>query len=321
LRLIEAKLSVEVKDSDWSFGQILPVFLLIGPIVTAIEAIAPESKSEEGGDASNQDSAEAGGRIADLEAAATPQDLARSSTENAPTQLPGMAAPTAQPEAQANAQQSAGNNTPNASQVSSEQAAYYSTNPPTPQEITQEQLRAQLYAYHSDGRAMRSTAVLACLQVLAATAFLFIGLAFPRTPITRIIVSFLPNVFIVQFLNGFMMVLLGLVPHVDGLVPVVNRGSSKERRRRRWGERLGWGWTTVLFLGADVLHLFGTALGPEPGYALLIYFCVPLFFFCCVAVWYAVQQWAVRQRPKEQGGRADTLPLVADVGHELQAVE
>ncbi len=47
LRLAQAKLSVEVDDNEWSFGQILPVFLLIGPLVTAFEVIA-ESKSEEG---------------------------------------------------------------------------------------------------------------------------------------------------------------------------------------------------------------------------------------------------------------------------------
>lgn len=60
LRLTETKFSVEVDDNDWTFGQILPVFLLIGPIVAAIEALAPQKRSEEGSDAPNQGSAQAG---------------------------------------------------------------------------------------------------------------------------------------------------------------------------------------------------------------------------------------------------------------------
>ncbi len=45
--------TVGVDDRDWDFGQILPVVLLVGPIAAAVEAIMPESGSEEGGDASN----------------------------------------------------------------------------------------------------------------------------------------------------------------------------------------------------------------------------------------------------------------------------
>ncbi len=47
LRLTEAKDSAAVDEYDWGFGQILPVFLLIGPIVTAIEAVMPEDELEE----------------------------------------------------------------------------------------------------------------------------------------------------------------------------------------------------------------------------------------------------------------------------------
>jgi hypothetical protein len=44
--LFGAKHSAKVDDNDWGFGQILPIFLLIGPIVTVIEAITPESQWE-----------------------------------------------------------------------------------------------------------------------------------------------------------------------------------------------------------------------------------------------------------------------------------
>ncbi len=46
-RIFGIRHSVTVNDNDWGFGQILPVFLLIGPIVTVVEAIAPEGHSEE----------------------------------------------------------------------------------------------------------------------------------------------------------------------------------------------------------------------------------------------------------------------------------
>lgn len=60
LRLVEAKLSVKLDDNDWDFGQILSIFLLIGLIVTAIEAITPDNKSEDGDVYDpNQDSPEA----------------------------------------------------------------------------------------------------------------------------------------------------------------------------------------------------------------------------------------------------------------------
>ncbi|KAK0624061.1 hypothetical protein B0T14DRAFT_565370 [Immersiella caudata] len=38
-QLREARLSVEVEDDDWGFGQILPVFLLLGPIVMTVQAV------------------------------------------------------------------------------------------------------------------------------------------------------------------------------------------------------------------------------------------------------------------------------------------
>lgn len=45
LQLREARLSVVVEDYDWGFGQILPVFLLLGPIVMTVQAVvAPSSK-------------------------------------------------------------------------------------------------------------------------------------------------------------------------------------------------------------------------------------------------------------------------------------
>ncbi len=56
VRLTQAKLSVKVDDNEWGFGQILPVFLLVGPIVTAFEAFPSRRTPGEGGDESSQDS-------------------------------------------------------------------------------------------------------------------------------------------------------------------------------------------------------------------------------------------------------------------------
>jgi len=45
IRIAKTRLSVEVDDNDWGFGQILPAFLLIGPILVFIQAIVlPDSE-------------------------------------------------------------------------------------------------------------------------------------------------------------------------------------------------------------------------------------------------------------------------------------
>ncbi|KAK4164070.1 hypothetical protein QBC43DRAFT_353749 [Cladorrhinum sp. PSN259] len=44
MRFTEARSSATVNDNDWGFGQILPVFLLIGPIIATIQYIAPVSE-------------------------------------------------------------------------------------------------------------------------------------------------------------------------------------------------------------------------------------------------------------------------------------
>ncbi|KAK3385520.1 hypothetical protein B0H63DRAFT_560108 [Podospora didyma] len=42
IRLLNARSTAFVNENDWAFGQILPLFLLIGPIIATIEAIVPE---------------------------------------------------------------------------------------------------------------------------------------------------------------------------------------------------------------------------------------------------------------------------------------
>ncbi|KAK0702451.1 hypothetical protein B0T21DRAFT_112744 [Apiosordaria backusii] len=50
MRLFEARSSVYVEDYDWGFGQILPVFLLLGPIVMTIQTvILPDDVAKEAG--------------------------------------------------------------------------------------------------------------------------------------------------------------------------------------------------------------------------------------------------------------------------------
>lgn len=39
MRLLQARSSVNVGDDEWGFGQILPVFLLLGPIIMTIQAV------------------------------------------------------------------------------------------------------------------------------------------------------------------------------------------------------------------------------------------------------------------------------------------
>ncbi|KAK4197676.1 hypothetical protein QBC40DRAFT_350852 [Triangularia verruculosa] len=47
-RLFDARSSVDVEDNDWGFGQILPVFLLLGPIFVIIQAVMfPDDVAEE----------------------------------------------------------------------------------------------------------------------------------------------------------------------------------------------------------------------------------------------------------------------------------
>ncbi|KAH6856228.1 hypothetical protein B0I37DRAFT_71750 [Chaetomium sp. MPI-CAGE-AT-0009] len=348
LRLSEAKSSVDVDENGWSFGQVLPVFLLIGPIVLAIEAIIPQGESEQGSDASNHHSLEPGHPVvlrddillirddnarqplSDASQRAVPINSelqvaqeTRSSTENSLGELP-LTATAGQPKAPENAHLSVGNmNTCHEFHVSSAQTAYINT--PTPVEITPEQLRAQLYAYYADVHVMGPNMVLACLQVLPMTAVVFLFLNIPPkdlfvgniTPsITTMLLSIVPNVFLVQPVNCFMMVLLGLAKDIDSVVPTVDIDSTKDPRRPWRYKMLRLGLFTVLY-GLDLVLFFLFTFAP--GYIVLCDLGLLLLYCCGVGIWYAVQSLATRQWSKGPG-RADTFPLVAEVGRGQEPV-
>ncbi|KAK2592368.1 hypothetical protein QQS21_009948 [Conoideocrella luteorostrata] len=48
IRFRTAQSSATVSDNEWGFGQILPVFLLVGPIIATIESLAPKQQGEQG---------------------------------------------------------------------------------------------------------------------------------------------------------------------------------------------------------------------------------------------------------------------------------
>ncbi|KAK4031195.1 hypothetical protein C8A01DRAFT_42322 [Parachaetomium inaequale] len=279
-RLAQTSWYVRVDDKDWSFGQILPVFLLIGPIVAAIEAIAPRSRPEEGSNASNRhESAEvAGGHVVPSNSITPPHPSAPQPTGT----------PTTQPEAQVLLFQQSAVNTAS-----------------TPQKLTQGQLRAQLHAYYTDKHFMTATLVLACLQVLLVTAMLFPIIATSGVKVASILATSAINLLLVHPTNCFIAMLSRLVGHVDdGTAPtallVLHNGGSQGRRRRR-----RYRISTVLLLfdpSTFPLEHLGSAI-------LVLYFSAALFFVCGVAVWdILVRPWATARRRRH--GRTDALPLV-----------
>ena len=297
-RLAQTSWYVRVDEKAWGFGQILPVFLLVGPIVAAIEAIAPGSEPEEGSNASNRhESVEvAGGHIVASNSITSPHPAVPQPTGTLTTQ----------PEAQVLLfQQSAANNTLS-----------------TPQKLTQSQLRAQLDAFYTDKHAMATTLALACLQVLLVTAMLFPIITTSSLKVASILATSAINLLLVQPINCFMVMLLGVVGHFDvGAAPtgtlVVHNGGSQGRRRRRrcrrWCGALlrsvlvlslaGIGMVVLLFgHGTFKLELGGSAL-------LVLYFGAGLFFVCGMTVWdVLVRPWATARRRRQS--RTDTLPLV-----------
>ncbi len=225
-----------------------------------------------------------------------------------------------------NAQNSVGNsdNAPDASQVSSEQAP--SSGNTTPQEITHDQLRTQLYAYYTTSHVIDSTMALAFLQVLPLTAIPLMSIAC-EMHLADVINACMINVLVVQPVNAFMLVLAGLAKHVDSMVPVANKDSSKHRRRHGWRDTLRWGYTLVL-LGTDLaIVLCTTAIRFIPSViplfiylgGVFLYFCVVLVYVCTIGFWDTMQRRSVGRRSKGRE-RAGILP-VAEVGHELGAVQ
>ena len=244
------------------------------------------------------------------EAAETAQ-AAQSLASNAPVQLIVEALAAQQEEAQENAQQSA------ASQVDSGSATHNHT--PMLQEITEEQLRAQLADYYADGRVMGPVMGLACLQVIPLTAFLRAPMAVPGNNVTSLILTFLPNVFFVQPANCLIVVLWGLADQIESMVPVVNKGSSLDPRPRG---RLGLldGALPVLLFGADVGFLgLGGAVSFEAGFALSAYVFVVFVVFYGVGAGDILRRRTATQRLSGQGG-TDTSPVVAEGQHELEAI-
>ncbi len=245
----------------------------------------------------------------DHEDAETAQEP-RSLTSNAPVQLPveALAAPQ---EAQENAQQTA------ASQVNSGETTH--NNSPMQQGITEEQLRVHLSDYYDEGDVMNPIMGLACAQILPMTIFLFVYMTEGGDNLTSLIVGFIPNVFVVQPVNCFMVVLLGLVRDVDNVVPVVNKGTSQDVRL---GERLAV-WIKVMpvvFFVADVAVLVsGGAVSSEAGFILALNLGVLFMLFCFMGIWYVLKPGAKRRRLYGQG-RTNTLPVVAEGEHELEAV-
>ncbi len=297
-RLAQTTWSVQVDDKDWGFGQILPVCLLIGPIVAALEAIAPESEPDESNNVSN--------RHEPAEAASDHVVPSNCITSPHPSNPQPTETPTTQPEAQVLlSQHLAVNNTPS-----------------TPQKLTQAQLRAQLHAYYTDNHVMATTLVLACLQVLLVTAMLFPIITVSSFKVASILATAAINLLLVQPINCFMMMLWGVVWHIeDGPAPKarlgVYNGDSQGRRQRRCCRR----WCGALLQGALVLGLagigtvlllfgHGTFELERGGRALLVlYLGGSLFFVCGMAIWdILLRPWATARRGRHR--RTDALPLV-----------
>ncbi len=290
--------SVQVDDIGWGFGQILPVFLLIGPILAAIEAIAPESEPDESSNVSNRhEPAEAAGdHVLPSNCITSPHPSTPQPTET----------PTTQPEAQ----------------VLLSQHLVVNNTPPTPQKLTPPQLRAQLHAYYTDKHVMAATLVLACLQVLLVTAMLFPIITVSSFKVASILATAAINLLLVQLINCFMVTLWGVVWHVeDGPTPTAmlgaHSGGSQSRRQHRLCRR----WCGALLQGALVLGLAGIGtvlllLGhgtfelERGGSALLVlYLGGSLFFVCGMAIWdILLRPWATARRERHR--RTDALLLV-----------
>ncbi len=214
-------------------------------------------------------------------------------------------------EAQENAQQTA------ASQVNSGETTHNTT--PVQQEITQEQLRVHLSDYYAEGDVMNPIMGLACAQMLPMTTFLFVYMTDGGTNLTSLIVGFIPNVFVVQPANCFMVILFGLVRDVDNVVPVVNKGTSQDVRLGEWLASWIKVMPVVFFLADVTILTLGGAVSSEAGFILGLYLGGLFVLFYFMGIWYVLKPWAKRRRLYGPG-RTDTLPVVAEGEHELEAV-
>ncbi len=296
-RLAQTSWYFRVDEKEWGFGQILPVFLLIGPIVAAIEAIAPESEPEERTSAldRHESTEDTGGHVVSSNGITSPHP---------PTSQPAVT-PTTRPEAQALLFQQPAASTPS-----------------TPQKLTPSQLRVQLHAYYTDKHAMATILALAGLQVLLMTVMLVPIITISSFKVTSILATSAINLLLVQPTNCFMAMLWGVVWRVDDgvalteLLVVYDRGSQGWRRRSRWRR-----WCGALLRGVSVLSLAGIGMVllsfghgtfklENGGSALLVlYLGGGLLFLCGVAVWdVLVRPWVAARRRRHD--RTDALPLV-----------
>ncbi|KAF0321661.1 hypothetical protein GQ607_011174 [Colletotrichum asianum] len=218
LRIIGVRRSVTVDEDSWEFGQILPVFLLIGPIMTTVLPIIV-SRPMVTGTPGLSDSTASGSHF---ETQGTPQSQAESNAAESyrmrslTTQLT-LSQNTDYPSwegvaASAEPAQALGNLSRPLSRflMSTRSTDWMSA------QVTAEDVDNQLRSYYRQDQWMKQVTILACLQVVPVTVMIVLGMSGLSNALF-VTISYATNVLLLQPLNCLFAVLFDLISPEDHL--------------------------------------------------------------------------------------------------------
>ncbi|KAK3998186.1 hypothetical protein QBC44DRAFT_386509 [Cladorrhinum sp. PSN332] len=250
-RLQEARSSVQVEDYDWGFGQILPVFLLFGPVIMTVQAIAlpekvkaladpheialnPNGISGEPVVRGNEAPVVGGQRqlqsIVEQETEETPLtstssppnrhtgcserysgELAQSDTRNQPAERPSVSGQSSE------------------SSGTDPTAPVRPSDPPEPTEHdpSHTEVETTLEAMSRDKRHMSAAFLLATSQVLFITVF-FLGRSTLKGKVSDFLQAALLQILLVHPLNCILVICVSLVPempHARSIFPLLGERS------------------------------------------------------------------------------------------------